>query len=159
MPDEPNLREMVQELLDRGRGGTALPPRTLPRLKSAIAELQQVYALLEGEPVTNEPEQTRTISSPQSEQTEQILPEQSKPNNKPEQIKTHTLRPENYGLDNCQCKHCQTCITNKNPKRLNHGAYMTAAELEQNGYDLNRVTLPGDIDYNGALTGGLTITN
>ena len=68
-------------------------------------------------------------------------------------------KPENYGLDNCQCKHCQQIRTNKSTARLNHGEYMTATELEQNGYDLNRVTLPGDIDYNGALTGGLTITN
>jgi hypothetical protein len=59
------------------------------------------------------------------------------------------VKPENYGLDNCQCKHCQACITNKSTARLNHGEYMTAAELEQNGYDFNRVTLPGDIDYVG----------
>lgn len=63
MPEEPNIREMLQELLDRGRGGTALPPQTLPRLKSVITELQQVYALLEGQPM---PEETSEPEAPES---------------------------------------------------------------------------------------------
>jgi hypothetical protein len=58
-------------------------------------------------------------------------------------------KPDNYGQDNCQCYHCKTSRINKNPKRFNHGDYMTAQELALNGYDLNRVTLPGDVDYGG----------
>lgn len=63
MPEEQNIREMLEELLARGSGGAPLPPRTLPRLKAAIAELQQVQALLEGQPM---PDETRESAAPES---------------------------------------------------------------------------------------------
>jgi len=57
--------------------------------------------------------------------------------------------PANYGQDNCGCMHCKQ-LKVINPKaKLNHSGYMTAAELEANGFDVNRVSLPGDIDYSG----------
>lgn len=55
----------------------------------------------------------------------------------------------NFGQPDCQCKHCQQCRANKLDVKLNHGSYMSAAELAVNGYSFNRVSLPGDTDYRG----------
>ncbi len=55
--------------------------------------------------------------------------------------------PANYGLENCECLHCGV---NRNPGRkniINHGQYKPAHELADN--EVNRVSLPGDVDYTG----------
>lgn len=54
-------------------------------------------------------------------------------------------RPDNYGQQDCQCQHCQANRRNGSSHTINHGPYKTAAELGP--HELNRVTLPGDSDY------------
>ena len=55
--------------------------------------------------------------------------------------------PSNYGLPDCQCKHC---INNRaKPERdryiINHGPRKETHRLGSN--EINRVSLPGDSDY------------
>ena len=64
----------------------------------------------------------------------------------PEQA-TPTL-PANYGQPNCQCWHCHNYrAAKKDTARLNHGPWLNAEQLVEQGYMANRVSLPGDIDY------------
>ncbi|MEN6535361.1 MAG: hypothetical protein ABFD89_16980 [Bryobacteraceae bacterium] len=59
MADDPqNIREILDELLQRTRGGASVSPRTLTRLKDAISELQQIHTLLGGAEMPDEKEQT-----------------------------------------------------------------------------------------------------
>ena len=72
------------------------------------------------------------------------------------QVETDNLqtdKPANYGQPDCQCQHCQNVRASGNPfKRvLNHGEYKTASQLDRN--ELNRVSLPGDADYDGVCLG------
>jgi len=92
---------------------------------------EQVYAKL--------PEKTNKITNISGD-SEQEIPNKIDS----EQI---TNKPENFGLDNCQCMHCQTSRVNKSNVSINHGEYLDAAGLAANGYDVNRVVLPGDVDY------------
>ena len=57
------------------------------------------------------------------------------------------ILPDNFGLNNCACMHCKQLKTIKPNARLNHFAPMSAEQLKLNGYDVNRVSLPGDSDY------------
>jgi len=83
--------------------------------------------------------------------------------NKPEQI--HPLKveqtklehqsrtkPTNYGLDDCECQHCKTNRFNGNKHTINHGAYKRSHELGE--HEINRVSLPGDVDYTGVAKEG-----
>jgi hypothetical protein len=83
---------------------------------------------------SNRPEVPQTIVQSEQNESEQIQSEQQN-------------LPLNYGADDCTCKHCQQLKTNNIKGKLNHGAPMFAAQLRDNGYIANRVTLPGDIDY------------
>ncbi len=47
----------------------------------------------------------------------------------------------NWAQPDCQCRHCLNVHKTRPEARLNHGDYMTAAELELNGYDYNRVSI------------------
>lgn len=58
-----------------------------------------------------------------------------------------SLLPANFGQTDCQCKHCRAVKVNGSKHTLNHGAYKTVSQLADN--ELNRVSLPGDIDYAG----------
>ena len=60
-------------------------------------------------------------------------------------------KPANFGQPNCECKHCQSVRSNKSNHVLNHGPHKSASELSLN--ELNRVALPGDVDYRGAYQG------
>jgi len=60
-------------------------------------------------------------------------------------------KPANFGQPNCECKHCQSVRSNKSHNVLNHGPHKPASELSLN--ELNRVALPGDVDYRGAYQG------
>ena len=51
----------------------------------------------------------------------------------------------NYGLPDCQCKHCQNNRNSGYKYILNHGPYKKLSELGTREY--NRVSLPGDPDY------------
>lgn len=53
--------------------------------------------------------------------------------------------PANFGQPDCQCKHCQQNRANGNKHIINHGPYKTADELAPN--EVNRMSLPGDVDY------------
>src|SRR4030042_6371193 len=53
--------------------------------------------------------------------------------------------PANFGQPDCQCKHCQNTRASGSKFILNHGPYKRASELA--GNELNRVSLPGDVDY------------
>ncbi len=64
----------------------------------------------------------------------------------PEGIK-HQV-PSNYGQLDCQCMHCQQNRRSDHRLVLNHGAYKPAGQLGRNEW--NRVSLPGDVDYDGA---------
>ena len=54
-------------------------------------------------------------------------------------------RPEGFGQADCQCQHCRNNRAGGSKHIINHGKYKTAAELGAN--ELNRVSLPGDVDY------------
>ena len=56
-------------------------------------------------------------------------------------------RPVNWGQPDCECYHCLTNKANGNKHTINHGAYKSASELADK--ELNRVSLPGDPDYDG----------
>ena len=56
----------------------------------------------------------------------------------------------NYGQPDCECKHCQQSRTNKSKNIINHGTYKTASQLARN--EVNRISLPGDVDYAGVCT-------
>lgn len=56
-----------------------------------------------------------------------------------------SVRPANYGLTDCQCKHCQQNRKAEHKLLINHGTYKSVEELGTN--EVNRVSLPGDIDY------------
>jgi hypothetical protein len=58
-----------------------------------------------------------------------------------------TDKPANFGMDNCECRHCRAVKSNKSNHILNHGQYKPAGELAPG--ELNRVALPGDVDYVG----------
>jgi hypothetical protein len=51
----------------------------------------------------------------------------------------------NFGQPDCECHHCRNNRKSGSKKVLNHGPYKTAGELAEN--ELNRVALPGDVDY------------
>lgn len=56
-------------------------------------------------------------------------------------------RPANFGEENCCCKHCESNTTNGNKHVLNHGKWKSIKDLDKK--ELNRVPLPGDVDYKG----------
>ena len=56
-----------------------------------------------------------------------------------------TDKPANYGLEDCQCMHCTSARANKSKNTINHGPYKQFGRLEAK--EVNRVALPGDIDY------------
>ncbi len=56
-------------------------------------------------------------------------------------------KPLNFGQGDCECKHCQYNRTYGNKFTLNHGKWKNVSGLGRN--ELNRVSLPGDIDYVG----------
>ena len=58
---------------------------------------------------------------------------------------TAYLNIPNYGLPDCQCRHCQNNRRSGNKYTLNHGPYKKLAQLGTREY--NRVSLPGDPDY------------
>ena len=62
---------------------------------------------------------------------------------------TDALRPANYGQPDCEC---MMCTINSNKKRkltINHDAHKHAGSLQID--EVNRVAIPGDVDYNGAV--------
>ena len=67
------------------------------------------------------------------------------------ELSVPTVLPANFGLENCECRHCKQNRHNKSKHVLNHGAYKPAGQLAAN--ELNRVSLPGDVDYTGAQHG------
>ncbi len=58
-----------------------------------------------------------------------------------------TALPANFGEPDCQCTHCKNNRTHTQQLDINHGAWKPADRLGKN--EINRVTLPGDIDYEG----------
>lgn len=56
-------------------------------------------------------------------------------------------KPVNFGQPDCECKHCQYNRTYGNRFTLNHGKWKRVSELGK--LELNRVSLPGDVDYVG----------
>jgi len=57
--------------------------------------------------------------------------------------------PSEYGLPGCACMMCRAKRSNKSNAIINHGPYKRADRLSPN--ELNRVPLPGDIDYSGIV--------
>ena len=58
---------------------------------------------------------------------------------------TSSHQPVSFGLENCECGHCQAVKNSGSHHTLNHGPYKTATQLSPS--ELNRVPLPGDVDY------------
>ena len=105
------------------------------------------------------------IESEQNSNPNKLEPEQTKVEHNPDEVSITELSPgtnsfsiscnpissvaeiKNFGELGCECRHCQQNTTNKSRHTLNHGAYKTARELEDG--KLNRVSLPGDADYEG----------
>jgi len=56
-------------------------------------------------------------------------------------------KPANYGQADCQCKHCQASRSHDHRWVINHGPWKSLHELAAN--EVNRVSLPGDVDYHG----------
>lgn len=61
-----------------------------------------------------------------------------------------TAKPAHYGTPDCACQHCRQVAGSGSHHTLNHGPYKTATQLAPG--ELNRVALPGDVDYDGQLT-------
>jgi hypothetical protein len=57
------------------------------------------------------------------------------------------ILPANFGLEDCDCRHCRWNRDGGSKHIINHGRYKTAKELRVN--EFNRVSLPGDVDYVG----------
>ena len=66
---------------------------------------------------------------------------------------------DDWAGDNCQCGHCSQSRHNGHNghnghnRRLNHGTWLTADQLEASDFDGNRVAIPGDVDYVGTCKG------
>jgi len=63
--------------------------------------------------------------------------------------KLKSNKPANFGLLDCQCYHCQQNRNTGNKLVINHEHYKPANELRPN--EVNRQSLPGDIDYHPEL--------
>lgn len=61
----------------------------------------------------------------------------------------------NYGQLNCECVHCQTRRTNKSKNIISHGPWKLHDQLDKD--ELNRVLLPGDVDYASDKRGAGTV--
>lgn len=59
------------------------------------------------------------------------------------------MKPDNFGEEDCCCQHCATNKSNGNKNTLNHGKWKSCKELAAK--EFNRVALPGDSDYKGAI--------
>jgi len=88
--------------------------------------------------------------------TKKVLPKEGITSEKvlPEVGITDRVLPKNYGLPNCECVHCQQNRRMGGKFVLNHGRYMTDDELVEKFREtgqrwINRVSLPGDVDYVG----------
>lgn len=62
-------------------------------------------------------------------------------------LMSDNVRPDGWATQACTCKHCRQLHAVDADARLNHGAYMSADMLKANGYYVNRVSLPGDLDH------------
>jgi hypothetical protein len=58
--------------------------------------------------------------------------------------------PANFGQPDCECRHCQQNRRSDHKLIINHGAWKPASQLAAN--EVNRVSLPGDVDYVGICT-------
>lgn len=56
-------------------------------------------------------------------------------------------KPANFGKVDCDCGLCKSNRATGSRKKINHGPWKDVTELEQD--ELNRVTIPGDVDYRG----------
>lgn len=75
----------------------------------------------------------------------------------PDKIKSDTIpyvrdKPANFGQPDCECWHCRAVRSNCLKVILNHGPYKPASRLSK--AELNRVPLPGDVDYKGVYDTG-----
>lgn len=61
---------------------------------------------------------------------------------------THGL-PANYGQPDCECKHCRANRAHGSKHTINHGPYKPFVQLKPG--EVNRVSLPGDVDYDGIV--------
>ena len=71
-----------------------------------------------------------------------------------EKVSRGITLPKNYGLPDCECVHCQQNRRMGGKFVLNHSRYMTDDELVEKFREtgqrwINRVSLPGDVDYVG----------
>lgn len=64
---------------------------------------------------------------------------------KPEQAGLTNPNIENYSQSDCKCQMCRSSANNGYKHTINHGDYKPAVELADK--ELNRVSLPGDPDY------------
>jgi hypothetical protein len=76
-----------------------------------------------------------------SDNTEQTDIERGMPNPSVVICDEFSGLPDNFGQPDCQCRHCLNIHKTRPDVKLNHGSYMTAAELVLNGYKYNRVSL------------------
>ena len=59
-------------------------------------------------------------------------------------------KPPNFGQPDCECRHCQNNRQSGDHKLINHGPHKLIGELKD--HELNRVSLPGDVDYAGPVS-------
>lgn len=57
--------------------------------------------------------------------------------------------PTNFGQPDCQCRQCCNNRKHGSPLDINHGPRKPASELSHR--EVNRVSLPGDVDYVGGV--------
>ena len=63
-------------------------------------------------------------------------------------LTSERLQPANFGKEDCECMHCQSNRKDGSKNIINHGTHKSASELAE--HEVNRVSLPGDADYQGA---------
>ena len=61
---------------------------------------------------------------------------------------THHVDTYTGGSD-CGCGMCKNKVVNNSSKIINHGPWKSASELKEN--EINRVPIPGDVDYEGCM--------
>ncbi len=59
----------------------------------------------------------------------------------------HEFHIANFGESDCACKMCETNRLSSSKHIINHGAWKPLGKLGKT--ELNRVSLPGDVDYKG----------
>ena len=90
------------------------------------------------------------LTSPKDVNPEELTREDTSRNHQLSTITPEGLStaiPTDYGKPGCACLSCRANRASGNRHVINHGSYKPASRLGPK--EINRVALPGDVDYSG----------